>query len=97
MANDIPCAVVNTLADVIVDDHLASTGLLDSFVDESLGKLLYLRPGFSSQQSETAASLLPSRPPRLGEHGPEILAQLGMTTEEIQALIAEGVLGGVLN
>ncbi len=97
VANDIPCAVVNTLADVILDDHLATTGLLDSFVDESLGTLRYLRPGFSSQQSETATSLQPSPPPRLGEHGPEILAQLGMTTEEIQALIAEGVLGGVPN
>ena len=73
--NDVPCAVVNSVQGIFDDAQLAATGILQTMDDEALGSLRYLQPGFFS---DGAQPISPRRAPHLGEHGREILAELGV-------------------
>jgi len=88
--NDVPCAVVNSVQGIFDDAQLAATGILQTMDDEALGSLRYLQPGFFS---DGAQPISPRRAPHLGEHGREILAELGVAEVDIQRLIADGVVG----
>ena len=87
---DVPCAVVNSLQEIFADDQLAASGILQTIDDAELGSLRYLQPGFFS---DSAQSVAPRRAPHLGEHGREILAELGVAEADIQRLIADRVVG----
>jgi crotonobetainyl-CoA:carnitine CoA-transferase CaiB-like acyl-CoA transferase len=89
-SHDVPCAVVNSLQEIFADDQLAATGILQTMDDAELGSLRYLQPGFFSDAAQPVA---PRRAPHLGEHGREILAELGVADAEIQRLIADRVVG----
>ncbi|HCG69069.1 MAG TPA: CoA transferase [Gammaproteobacteria bacterium] len=102
--NDIPCAVVNALGDVLADPQLAASGALQTMQDEDLGTLRYLQPGFfaggpngsdgsDSKDADTASDPAPRRAPHLGEHGRQILAELGYEAQAIQSLIDAQVVG----
>jgi len=87
---DVPCAVVNSLQEIFADDQLAASGILQTMDDAELGSLRYLQPGFFSDAAQPVA---PRRAPHLGEHGREILAELGVAEADIQRLIADRVVG----
>ena len=87
---DVPCAVVNSLQEIFADDQLAASGILQTMDDAELGRLRYLQPGFFSDAAQPVA---PRRAPHLGEHGREILAELGVAEADIQRLIADRVVG----
>ena len=82
-------APINTPSDLFEDPHLLAGGLLPSAM-----------PGGGTAQlpglpMEFAGARLPLRrqPPRLGEHGSEILAELGYTRSAIEGLEKRGILG----
>ena len=58
--------------------------------DAELGSLRYLQPGFFS---DGAQPVEPRRAPHLGEHGREILGELGVAEADIRQLIADRVVG----
>src|SRR4051794_26547927 len=86
-AADIPHAPLHDLDSLIDDPHLTAVGLLHSIEHSSEGSLRLAGP--AATWSKTPPSVR-RYPPRLGEHGDEILREAGFSEREIETLIAEG-------
>jgi crotonobetainyl-CoA:carnitine CoA-transferase CaiB-like acyl-CoA transferase len=88
MAADIPAARMNTINDVIDDEHLTGTGFVGPEEHPTEGTLRTTR-------AATRWSHTPPAPqcgaPRLGEHGAEVLRAAGYSDEQIRTLAAAGV------
>ena len=88
----IPCARINTVAQALADEQTAARGMVVQMSHDHYGDFRTL--GCPVKLSDTPAQYR-SAPPRLGEHGDEILrAELGLTGDEIARLRAQRVLGG---
>jgi crotonobetainyl-CoA:carnitine CoA-transferase CaiB-like acyl-CoA transferase len=83
--NEIPAARVRSLEELLVDEHLTSVGFLERRHHASEGDLVLPRP---SARFGATPSGIARLQPRLGEHTREILAEAGLTAEEI-----DGVMG----
>jgi crotonobetainyl-CoA:carnitine CoA-transferase CaiB-like acyl-CoA transferase len=88
-AADIPHAPLNDLDDLIDDPHLEAVGLIQSIEHPTEGKLRVAGP--AATWSKTPPSIR-HYPPRVGEHGAEILREAGFSEAEIAALVSEGAL-----
>ena len=88
-AADIPHAPLHDLDSLIDDPHLAAVGLLQSVEHPTEGTLRVAGP--AATWSKTPPSIR-RHPPRLGEHGGEILREAGFSDDEIGLLVAEGAL-----
>ena len=86
-AKNIPGMIVNSLESLLTDPHLEATGFWQIMDHPTEGTLRL--PGIPAAYSKTPASIR-RLPPRLGEHGVEILRESGLDTVEIDALIAAG-------
>ena len=86
-AADIPHAPLHDLDSLIDDPHLAAVGLLQSVEHPTEGTLRVAGP--AATWSKTPPSIR-HHPPRLGEHGGEILREAGFSDGEIGLLVAEG-------
>jgi crotonobetainyl-CoA:carnitine CoA-transferase CaiB-like acyl-CoA transferase len=80
-------APLHDLDGLIDDPHLAAVGLLQSIEHPTEGTLRVAGP--AATWSKTPPSIR-QYPPRLGEHGREILREAGFTEDEIGAFVAEG-------
>ena len=90
-AEGVPIAPANDIEGFLADPQVASNGtVIEDSSDPVLGRTRYLRNPV--RFGETPTSIL-NLPPRKGEHGDEILERVGLTTKEIEALRADGVLG----
>jgi crotonobetainyl-CoA:carnitine CoA-transferase CaiB-like acyl-CoA transferase len=88
-AADIPHAPLHDLDNLIDDPHLAAVGLLQTVEHPTEGTLRVAGP--AATWSKTPPSIR-HYPPRLGEHGGEILREAGFSNAEIEQLAAEGAL-----
>jgi len=80
---NIPAAAVNTIEEVMADPHIKAVGLLEAVDHPSEGRMWAINNPI--HMTKSPASL--RRPaPRLGEHSAEILAEVGYTDAEIEAL-----------
>jgi crotonobetainyl-CoA:carnitine CoA-transferase CaiB-like acyl-CoA transferase len=86
-AKNIPGMIVNSLESLLTDPHLAATGFWQIMEHPSEGRLRL--PGVPAAYSKTPASIR-RLPPRLGEHGLEILREAGLEPAQIDALVASG-------
>ena len=82
-----PHAQLHDLDGLIDDPHLAAVGLLHTIEHPTEGTLRVAGP--AATWSKTPSSIR-HHPPRLGEHGGEILREAGFSEDEIGGLIAEG-------
>ena len=87
---DVPCAPVNTVAQVFADEHVRARGMT-----------VQMKHALAQEQVRLVASPMKFEktpvsyrhaPPRCGEHSVEILReQLGMSEKEIKGLIERGI------
>jgi succinyl-CoA---D-citramalate CoA-transferase len=88
VACDVPVATAYTAADLFADPHLEARGDLVTVDDPVVGPVRQQAP-FPRRVGEEPAA--PTGAPRLGEHTRPVLAELGLTDAEVDALAAEGV------
>ena len=80
---DIPAGPINGLQDLRDDPHLNATGFFYRATHPSEGDIVMAGPPLRFSDSPAAITRLP---PRLGEHGREILEEIGLSAPEIDAL-----------
>ena len=85
----IPWAPVNTLDDLFEDEHLQEIGFFHRSAHPSEGETVLTEP--TVRFSETPASIH-RHAPRHGEHGVEVLKELGYSEDEIDDLEESGAL-----
>jgi crotonobetainyl-CoA:carnitine CoA-transferase CaiB-like acyl-CoA transferase len=84
---EIPAGPVNALADLPADPHLKAIGFFRNVTHPSEGDIVM--PDVPLRFSDSPAAIT-RLPPRFGEHGREILGELGLSGKEIEALAAAG-------
>jgi crotonobetainyl-CoA:carnitine CoA-transferase CaiB-like acyl-CoA transferase len=86
---DIPSGPMHDLDSLIDDPHLAAVGLFQKIDHPTEGTLHVAGP--AATWSRTPSSIR-SAPPRLGEHGDEILREAGFSDADIDSLADEGAM-----
>jgi formyl-CoA transferase len=84
---EIPAGPVKTLDEVLDDPHLREIGFFKRMTHPTEGELVV--PDVPVRFADTPAAI-DRLPPHLGEHGREILQEIGMRTEEIESLASSG-------
>lgn len=88
--NGIPAGPINDMKDIFNDPQVAACGIVEEVEHSILGLIKQVRsPIRMSGDEKSKGVVLP--PPLLGEHTAEILAGLGIKTEEIDSLVERGV------
>ena len=82
-----PPGPVNSLDEVLDDPHLDAIGFFRRMQHPTEGEVVM--PDVPVRFAETPAAI-DRLPPRLGEHGREILQEIGMRPDEIETLAASG-------
>ncbi|MEM6622372.1 MAG: CoA transferase [Pseudomonadota bacterium] len=83
---DIPCGIVNTLDSLFEDPHLTATGAWESHDHPVEGPLKIMRHPIAFDMETQPEGHAPLH----GEHTREVLAEVGHTDAEIDALLANG-------
>jgi len=84
---NVPVMIVNSLEDLITDEHLAATGFWKEMDHPTEGRLRL--PGVPVTFSETPGDIR-RHPPRLGEHSVEVLREAGYSDGAIRSMIESG-------
>ena len=87
-AADVPYSVVATLDDVIADKQMAANGVFVDIDDPVLGRV---RAVDTPLRIEGQPKVAPAPAPRLGEHTHSVLAELGLSEQEIKSLVQRRV------
>jgi formyl-CoA transferase len=85
---DIPCGPILSMQEIAREPSLRATGTVVEVEHPTRGK--YLSVGNPIKMSDSATVV--TRSPLLGEHTDEVLAQLGFSAAEVDALRAEGAI-----
>ncbi len=90
LEHHVPCAPVRTVAEVVADPEIKRRSMLLDTAFPTRGPIAVLgSPIKLSNDDYGRASLKP--PPALGQHTAEILATVGIETQELEKLRADGV------
>jgi crotonobetainyl-CoA:carnitine CoA-transferase CaiB-like acyl-CoA transferase len=84
---EIPTARVSSLDDLLRDPHLTQVGFFKQVTHPTEGEILV--PDLAVRFSDTPAAI-ERLPPKLGEHGREVLGEAGLSDREIENLVASG-------
>ena len=84
-AAEVPCAPVLAVDGVVSDPHVAARGALRPTIDNTIGEILQTRMPIGDGAPASPA-------PSLGEHGREILVELGFEESVIQRMLDRGAM-----
>jgi formyl-CoA transferase len=87
----VPAGRIYTVADIAVDPHYQARGMIEPVVMDD-GSTLAL-PGIVPKLSKTPGSHRRNAP-RLGQDTDAVLAEIGLTADQIKALRERGIIGG---
>ena len=90
---DIPCADVNSLDDIMTDEHLVAAQMFHQDTDPRIGDYLEIRPPFQVDGMLAHEEIPNTAAPGLGENNDDILNELGYSAEDINALRQDSVVG----
>jgi crotonobetainyl-CoA:carnitine CoA-transferase CaiB-like acyl-CoA transferase len=76
-AEDVPCAPINDLGDVVADPQVQHIGLVREVVHPEMGSLRLLGSGVNLHGTPTQTGAAPVA----GQHTEEVLAEVGMSPE----------------
>ena len=85
---DVPCAPVLRRGEVMANEQVVARGLIKEFDHPGIGRVRQPKP--AAEFSDTP-SRAPSPAPVIGEHGEEILGELGYDAREIACLASDKV------
>lgn len=85
---NVPHMKVNSLSDLITDEHLNAVGFWHEIEHPTEGQLRFA--SLPINFSQTPASIRRA-PPRLGEHSEELLQEVGYSPEDIAQMISVGI------
>ncbi len=85
---EVPCAPINTIEEVFADDQVQALGLVEAVTHPTAGEVRLVRAPI--EMSATPPSI-DRAPPLLGEHTAEVLAELGYSQQETEALMQNPV------
>ncbi|MCB1742827.1 MAG: CoA transferase [Gammaproteobacteria bacterium] len=86
---EIPCMPVASIQKLMDDEHLKAVKMFEHHTHPSEGETVLLRSPLKFSKSPASIRRLA---PRFGEHGPELLRELGYSEEQIAQMIESGVL-----
>ncbi|WP_419999607.1 CaiB/BaiF CoA transferase family protein [Streptomyces boninensis] len=86
---DVLCAPVHSLEQALADEQTAVNGMILEMDHPTAGKIRALNAPIGLSAGPATVRRVP---PRLGEHGDEVLAELGYGPEEVAVLREKGVL-----
>ncbi len=84
---NVPTMIVNSLDDLLADEHLVATGFWQQFEHPTEGRLNM--PGIPMSFSVSPGDVR-RLPPRLGEHSREVLREAGLDDDAIAAMLQSG-------
>lgn len=84
----VPCGPVNSVADVVKDEHVLASGIIGQLPHPDGGTVPVVGPPVAL--SDTPGQLRRA-PPALGEHTREILEELGVDPSEVRDLVSRGI------
>lgn len=90
IAIGVPCAPINSIADLAAHEHTAARGILVDYLHPELGTL---RAVAQPIQFDGLARTAGSPPPMLGQHNKEVMDMLGLDRAEFVALGSAGAFG----
>jgi len=88
-ATGIPCAPVNSVADLVADEHLKERGYFVRLDHRYVGSQLYT--GLPIQFEKTPGKLVRGAP-CLGEHNSEVYGELGFSDADLNRLVSLGII-----
>jgi len=86
---DIPAMPMHSFASVMTDPHLVSTGFFETVLHPTEGMIRTMAVPAKFSRTPAAMSRLP---PLLGEHGAEVLSEVGFDANAIAELVSNGAL-----
>jgi len=89
VAHDVPVGTAHTAADIFADPHIAARGDLVEVDDPVLGPVRQQAPFPRFVGADPA---VPSGAPLLGEDTRAVLAELGLSSAEVDRLAADGII-----
>jgi crotonobetainyl-CoA:carnitine CoA-transferase CaiB-like acyl-CoA transferase len=82
-AADVPCAPVLRRSEVMANEQVVARGLIREFEHPRIGRVRQAKPAAEFSATPTRP---PSPAPGIGEHGRQILAELGYADAEVEQL-----------
>lgn len=87
-AAQVACGPLNQVEDMFEDPQFKALDLVTEMMHTVAGQIKILRPPFSLSQTPARVRL---PPPALGEHTMQVLKEMGLSREQIERLVDEGI------
>lgn len=88
--HSVPCSLVNTVEDMVHDEQVAVTGIVESMAHPQIDGYAVVNMPVTIDGQYPAHSC---NAPELGSSSRDVLTALGLSGDEIEQLIADGVVG----